>query len=712
MKRKLFSGLLTLAIILSLFSGLGVTASAASELSASEDLIELVKSFEGFSANAYWDVKQWSIGYGTVSTKGATISREDAQAALEVEIAKIDTELNSFTAKNNLTLTQSQHDALVSLSFNCGTAWMKSNGRLRSAVVNGKTGNDFLFAISLWANIDSVPNTGLLRRRLCEANLYLNGVYSKTVPTGFTYVIFDPKGGIPGHSSEDKMQGYNSGSAVSIMVENPTKTGAAFGGWFTSATGGDAITQLGAHTAGKRLYAQWGTKVSVTGEYANIRNGAGVAYTQVGTAHKGDTLVILETTTVDSSLWGRCAQGWLALENTDYTGESSGSGTEEVIATGKVKCTTSVNIRSGAGTGYSIAGKATNGTAVKIYEQKTVGSEKWARVDGGWIRMDYIVLDSSSSSGSGSWETGGSTTTGKTGVVTGTAVRIRAAAGIGGAVVGSANKGDKVTILEQTTVDGVSWGRIEKGWICMNYVKLDEDSGNNSGSSDSETGEKGTVNANSLNVRSGAGTSFERVGTLSKGAEVTVLEKKTVGSVQWGRIGTNRWICLSYVSFSGSGNNSGSNSGSNSDSTGNQTGTVTANALNVRSAAGTNFSKVGTLSKGDKVTVYETKTVGSVKWGRIGTNRWVCLTYVQKGEGSSSSETVVATGTVTATGGLNVRSGAGTNYSRVATIASGTKISIYEEKTVGGTKWGRTDKGWVCMTYVSLGNGSGSGLWI
>ena len=30
--------------------------------------------------------------------------------------------------------------------------------------------------------------------------------------------------------------------------------------------------------------------------------------------------------------------------------------------------------------------------------------------------------------------------------------------------------GDKVTVLETVTVDGVDWGRIEQGWICMDYV--------------------------------------------------------------------------------------------------------------------------------------------------------------------------------------------------------------------------------------------------
>ena len=31
--------------------------------------------------------------------------------------------------------------------------------------------------------------------------------------------------------------------------------------------------------------------------------------------------------------------------------------------------------------------------------------------------------------------------------------------------------GDTVTVLETVSVDGTLWGRVDKGWICMEYVK-------------------------------------------------------------------------------------------------------------------------------------------------------------------------------------------------------------------------------------------------
>ena len=672
MRTRIISGMLAIIMLLTFLPGMAVKASAAPSLTTSEDAVTLIKAYEGFSAKAYWDNTQWSIGYGTKSTQGATITEEEALTAMLAELQEVETALNAFTDKYGLSLSQNQFDALASLSYNCGTSWMNSNGRLRQAVTEGKSGNDFLFAISLWANISSVPNAGLLKRRMSEANLYLTATYNKAMPSNYTYVIFNPNGGTPGHGGEDKMQGYCTDTAVNILVEDPTRTGYTFRGWYTAASGGQKVESLTAAVGGKTLYAQW-----------------------------------------------------LAPDGTVAA--------EEVIDTGTVKCDTSVNIRSGPGTNYTPAGSAYNGDKVNIYEKKTVGTQIWGRIDGGWICLDYVSLDSSpsGSTGSGMWEGGSSsnestTETGKAGTVTGNGVNVRQAAGIGSTRVGSLNKGARVTVYEQTTVGSTPWGRIGTNrWICMNYVKLDSDS-DTSNSGSSSTGNTGKVSSTTnLNVRSGAGTNYSRTGSLAPGTAVTILEKKTVGGVEWGRIGTNRWICLTYVTMDGSSDNSGSggnsgmwgDGGSSGDSTTTtgKTGTVTGNGVNVRKAAGVNSARVTSLNKGAKVTVYEQTTVGGVSWGRIGTDRWICMTYVKlDGESDSSGNTGSDTGSTTGkptgvvTTGLNVRSGAGTNYAKVGTLSSGDKVTIYETKTIGTAKWGRIGTNrWINLAYVNL-DGSGS----
>ena len=56
-----------LAIVL--FAGLMLTGAptvfAASEMTVSDALVEVLKQEEGFSAKPYWDYGQWTVGYGT-----------------------------------------------------------------------------------------------------------------------------------------------------------------------------------------------------------------------------------------------------------------------------------------------------------------------------------------------------------------------------------------------------------------------------------------------------------------------------------------------------------------------------------------------------------------------------------------------------------------------------------------------------------------------
>ena len=400
MKRRIACMIMALVLVIGLLPLGVISAQAASNLNYSENLVSLIKQFEGFSASAYWDVNQWAIGYGTAGVSGQTITEAQADLALRDRLNTINAKINEFTARTNLYLNQYQHDALVCFSYNCGTDWTTQGGRFYEAVTRNSDVNTFLFAISLWANVGSTPDATLLNRRLAEANLYFNGIYSKSAPAGYTYVILDPNGGTAGSGGEDKMQAYLSGSDVSILAANPSKSGVTFGGWFTSPTGGSGVKYLNSSTAGRTLYAQYGTPVSVTSTYSYLRNGAGSNYTQTGTVSSGTQLVIVETAQVGNVLWGRCIDGWLELSNTNYvsggttTGGNTGStgnGSTTVVSTGTVVCKTGVNVRSGAGTNYPIVSSAYNGQRVNIYETVSVNGAFWGRIgDNRWISLSYV----------------------------------------------------------------------------------------------------------------------------------------------------------------------------------------------------------------------------------------------------------------------------------------------------------------------------------
>lgn len=567
MRNRIVSILLALLLVVAMLPTTVIETRAAQQLASSEKVINCIKNFEGFRAQAYLSGSAWSIGYGTSARPGDTITEWEADQALREHLTRVEATLNSFLTRYNLNVSQNQFDALVSFSYNCGTGWLNQSGRFRDAVVKGASEAQFLFAISLWANNGSVPDPGLLKRRMAEADMYLNGVYQRSSDR-YTYTIFNPNGGTPGTNGEDKMQGYRKDGQTSILVENPTRSGYTFEGWYTQPSGGSRVTSLGAATAGKTLYARY---------------------------------------SLGGSTW--------EPEQKDFVGSD---GNTRVLCGGRVMCSTYVNVRRGPGTDYDIVAKEPNSAKVNIYQISAVGAYRWARTDSGWIRMDYIQESDTGASG------------------------------------GSAAQ--RVT---------------------------------------------GMVNTSELNVRFGPGTSYTRVGSLSYGKEVVIYEQVQSGNYEWGRIGENQWVCMDYIRVigqSGSGNASGNTSGNASGGTAKVTGAV---QLNVRSGPGTEYSKIGSLSRGMTVNVYETKTDGAgTKWARIAQGQWVCMTYLTM-DGNGEQET--GYGVVISKTNLNVRSGPGTQYSLVDRLAPGAGVEILEQTQADGIRWGRTSRGWVCMTYVDMG---------
>ena len=578
MKNRFLCGLLAVCLLVAMLPATVITVSADTR-TVSENLIAVLKQLEGFSANAYVSGGQWSIGYGTAGSPGQTITEAEADKALRDHLKAVEDKLNAFDAGWNLKLTQQQFDALASLSYNVGTGWMNTSGRLRDAITGKASEDKFLFGMSLWANNGTSPDPGLLQRRMAEADIYLNGVYGKKSGT-YTYTIFDANGGTAGSGGEDKMQGYRRDGTTQILVADPTLSGCTFAGWFTQRSGGTRVTALDSSTAGVTLYAQYSS---------NGSNG-----------------------------W----TGGTELEGSD--------GTTAVIARGTVKCTSYVNVRKGPGTNYTILARAVAGSQVEIYQTKWVGSSQW--------------------------------------------------------------------------------GRMTNGWICMDYVSLSSDSQSGSGSTDTQI--SGTVSGSNVNIRSGAGTGYSIVGRKNSGDVITVYERKTSGGLNWGRIGDNQWICLAYVRLENAGGTGTPQPGSESNSSVSgdgttavqDTGTVSSTTgLNVRSGPGTGYARIKTLSPGTVVSLYEYRTVDGVRWGRIQASQWVCMTYVQLSSQSGAESEQTGTGKVISTTVLNIRSGPGTNYSRVGQLTPGTKIEITEQTKTNGVSWGKTAQGWVCMTYVKMG---------
>lgn len=388
--------------------------------------------------------------------------------------------------------------------------------------------------------------------------------------------------------------------------------------------------------------------------------------------------------------------------------------------------TSEMNVRSSPSMDAKVIATLYAGDRVEILEQKTVIGINWgyipapsgATTDYGWIIMDYVAMDNPTSNNTDTPDStepntatpannntdNATNTTSIKGVITGNGVNIRSEGSTDGKIQGTYNKGDVVTILE--TKNG--WGRTDKGWVKMDYVNTSGSTTNNTTTNNTTTNNtttnnttvsggngnttviaKGIVTASQLNIRSSATQDSDRVGSLNYGDRVEILEK----SGNWGRT-SKGWISLSYVYQDGA--------------TGTNTAKGTINAtggLNIRSGPGTGYASVGSYADGDSVSILEQFTYNGVKWGCT-SKGWISMEYVDV-EGSSSdndddTDDDQVRGTVTAEGGLRIRSGAGSSYDVVGSLDYGDKVVILSRTTADDTVWGEIDEGWICLDYVDL----------
>lgn len=200
-----------------------------------------------------------------------------------------------------------------------------------------------------------------------------------------------------------------------------------------------------------------------------------------------------------------------------------------------------------------------------------------------------------------------------TATVTADALRLRSQASTSSATLTTVYKGSSVELLSEeengwykvnyngregymaaewlkvntvASTDSPSDAAAETGTVTEPDPVTEPDTTTETGAS-AETGAVPVVNAGPLNVRSGPGTGYDRVGSLNKGAEVTILEavdgwyKVSAGNV----VG---YVSAQYISL---------------DGTVEQEGLVLQGPLNVRSGPGTGYARVGSLSVGTTVTI-------------------------------------------------------------------------------------------------------------
>ena len=193
----------------------------------------------------------------------------------------------------------------------------------------------------------------------------------------------------------------------------------------------------------------------------------------------------------------------------------------------------------------------------------------------------------------------------------------------------------------------------------------------------------GTVTASSLNVRSGPSTSYKIVTTVKKNDKVNILQS----SNGWYKIetasGKQGWASSSYISISNNDTNNNTNTSEN-------IAIVNTDGLKFRTGAGTSYSIIKVLNKGEKVEVIsESAGWSKVRYdSRLG---YVASQYIDKTNTNYIIKEVN-------TDGLNVRTGPSTSYSSIGKLNKGTKVQVISE-SAGWSKINYNNK----IAYVSSG---------
>ncbi len=236
----------------------------------------------------------------------------------------------------------------------------------------------------------------------------------------------------------------------------------------------------------------------------------------------------------------------------------------------KVKASSGLNVRAGAGTQFAKLGLLSNGTQVTYYGE----TNGWLQISyqgkTGYICKDYLTITTQATSNS-SGNTGGTSSNSAGSVkVTATTLNVRKGAGTTHAVIGTVSKGKVLTY----TAESNGWYKInyngQAGWISGTYAQKvtggdqkPQQPQQPAGGDQQASTTKMYVTADTLNVRNAAGTSGTSViGTLKRGSEVAVIST-TNG---WHKIkynGGTAYISASYTSkdkpATGGGNGGGTN---------------------------------------------------------------------------------------------------------------------------------------------------------
>lgn len=135
--------------------------------SESGSLLDFVKGVEGYTPTAKWDVRQWSVGYGTRGKRGEVVGKTEAARRLGQELAMHRDRVVKEAAKHGYQFKDHELDALTSFDFNSGKIGWLLEGKPSPKEIADR--------MMRWTSKDPKLKRGVTNRRAKERNLFLYG---------------------------------------------------------------------------------------------------------------------------------------------------------------------------------------------------------------------------------------------------------------------------------------------------------------------------------------------------------------------------------------------------------------------------------------------------------------------------------------------------------------------------------------------------------
>ena len=222
---------------------------------------------------------------------------------------------------------------------------------------------------------------------------------------------------------------------------------------------------------------------TITGNDVNFRKGPGTNYSSIAKLNKGVKVEFLGTQGSWTKLKYNGIEGYV---HSNYVSTASTNNSEETVKTTKVVTGSSVNLRKGPGTSYTVIKALSRGTEVGYISE----SNGWAKVNYngtiGYMSAKYLGSESTQAPSDNN-QSSTEETVKATKVVTGSSVNLRKGPGTSYTVIKALGRGTEVGYISESN----GWAKVNYngtiGYMSASYLGNASDNSNNSTSKPSES---------------------------------------------------------------------------------------------------------------------------------------------------------------------------------------------------------------------------------